>query len=358
MKILYLTRSGRLKLYKKYLLGEEPADFLYGFRKVLEVYPEIAKIVEVHSDNRFQNRLINRMTQVWCGQNFHLSAVNKVLEQEGSNFIAYTNIDSIALALCHLKRKGRFTGKIIHISQGLTNAYESKQIRRFYAWLSRKWLKRLLLQVDSLVVLGKGAREALKSYLGVDSKYVPFGVDLSFWSAQKVVHKSSIAESYLLSVGSDMNRDYGTLLSASFDSPLKIVTQLPLPDRGNNYEQIKVKISGELRSIYHHAEVVLITLKDVSQPSGQSTAMQALAMGKSVIMTRTKGLWDPDFLAEIDQCILVEKNDIHALENAVRKWENQSENAVSKEENMNEILKNVGIEKFEDSMLSYVKALL
>jgi glycosyltransferase involved in cell wall biosynthesis len=48
---------------------------------------------------------------------------------------------------------------------------------------------------------------------------------------------------------------------------------------------------AELRELYRHALAVVVPLEDSIQPSGQSVALQAMACGRPVILTRTRGLW-------------------------------------------------------------------
>ena len=46
-------------------------------------------------------------------------------------------------------------------------------------------------------------------------------------------------------------------------------------------------------------------MKDVPQPSGQSVTLQASACGRPVVLTRTRGLWDPEQLRDGENVLLV-----------------------------------------------------
>ena len=60
-----------------------------------------------------------------------------------------------------------------------------------------------------------------------------------------------------------------------------------------------------VRDLYRRASVVVVPTKDVPQPSGQSVALQAMATGRAVVLTRTRGLWAPDELRDGGNVMLV-----------------------------------------------------
>ena len=80
---------------------------------------------------------------------------------------------------------------------------------------------------------------------------------------------------------------------------------------GSQYSQI------ELRTLYQKAYFVVIPLKDVDQPSGQSATLQAMACGKAVILSRTKGLWEPEKMKHMETCYLVEPGSVSSLRQAI-----------------------------------------
>ena len=74
----------------------------------------------------------------------------------------------------------------------------------------------------------------------------------------------------------------------------------------------------EVRTLYQDAFSVIIPLKNVFQPSGYSVTLQALACGKPVILTLTKGLWAPRLFKSLENCILVKPSNVEEIENAIR----------------------------------------
>ena len=91
----------------------------------------------------------------------------------------------------------------------------------------------------------------------------------------------------------------------------------------------------EIRTLYQDSFAVIIPLKNVFQPSGYSVTLQAMACGKPVILTLTKGLWAPKIFKNLENCILVKpysplqiENSIRLLEEKINIYKKISENAI------------------------------
>lgn len=173
--------------------------------------------------------------------------------------------------------------------------------------------------LDHLFFFGEAdRREAIRRFAipeGKTSLFL-FGVDTDFWHPGGTEVKD-----HVLSVGSDPKRDYTTLLAAPVPCPIHIVTRLKVevpagrPDveiiRGS-YHQVAVT-DRVLRDLYREAAIVVVPLRDVFQPTGYSATLQAMACGKAVILSRIKGLWDPELFVSGENCLLVEPGNPRAL---------------------------------------------
>ena len=73
----------------------------------------------------------------------------------------------------------------------------------------------------------------------------------------------------------------------------------------------------DLRRLYNAARVVVVPLKDVYQPSGQSVTLQAMSCGRPVILSNIRGLWAPELLRDGENCLLVPPGDAVALGAAI-----------------------------------------
>ena len=152
--------------------------------------------------------------------------------------------------------------------------------------------------------------------------YCPFGVDSDFWHPGP---NNPDAEG-ILSIGSDINRDFQTLMDTDVDDPIRIITRLNIevPPGKSNIELVRGNLTtspitdADLRDMYHQAKLVVVPLNDVWQPTGCSVTLQAMACGRPVIVSDIKGLWDRDVLRSGENCMLVPPNDPEALSTAIR----------------------------------------
>ena len=60
--------------------------------------------------------------------------------------------------------------------------------------------------------------------------------------------------------------------------------------------------------LYRECSGVLVLLNQTVQPSGQTVALQGMSCECPVILTATKGLWDPTNILTTENCILVKPN--------------------------------------------------
>ncbi|MFZ0695101.1 MAG: glycosyltransferase family 4 protein [Alphaproteobacteria bacterium] len=188
---------------------------------------------------------------------------------------------------------------------------------------ARAQIRQAVLGLDHLFFFGEADRqEAIRRFQIPEQKtsLFLFGVDTDFWCPGK-----EEPADYVLSVGSDPKRDYATLLAASIEAPLRIITRLGLQlpkNRGDveiirgSYHNVAVT-DTVLRDLYREAAIVVVPVRNVFQPSGYSVTLQAMACGKPVVLSRIKGLWDPEAFVSGENCVLVEPENPRALADAI-----------------------------------------
>ena len=148
----------------------------------------------------------------------------------------------------------------------------------------------------------------------------PFGVDTGFWSpAGRPGHG-------VLAIGNDGHRDWVTLVRAapSIDAEIRILTRHPRPAElpaNIRWEPAdwhrRLLSDPDVREAFRAAAVVAVPVKDVPQPSGQSVTLQASACARPVVLTRTRGLWDPHGLRDGENVLLVPPGDPAAFAAAI-----------------------------------------
>ncbi len=201
-----------------------------------------------------------------------------------------------------------------------------KFLRKLYYKIFLISLKRLNYivfygEADRLYAINHFNLEQTKTHI------LKFGVDTLFWEPNK---ENNFLSKYLFSIGQDPSRDFKTLLSVKTKKLIHIHTNL-LPKRDDKFFKItngsyhKFKNSFTdltIKKLYQESFAVIVPLKNVFQPSGYSVTLQAMACGKPVILTLTKGLWAPKLFKNNVNCLLVKPKHKKDIEQAIKFLEN------------------------------------
>ena len=306
---------------------EAPDEFLYGLPQLQRRFGDVG-LIEPGPERTVIDRLLRpfELLTVRLGFGLFLSTSLSRFRvfQRAQTIIATT--DSTAMPVLLLKRWGLVRADIVLISQGLHSFDERGLVRR---WI-RAQLGRCLGVAAGIVVLGEGDHAALCERFSEirlpPIQMIQFGIDERFWSPAA----STAVERRVLSVGSDAMRDYDTLLRAIGDLPLRLVTRMNLPQELlTPHVTVESKLTWpELRERYRAAAFVVTPIKDQPRDSGHSATLQAMACGKAVILSDTRGLWDRENLRHGETCWLVPPGDPEALREAIRfLWEHLDEAA-------------------------------
>jgi glycosyltransferase involved in cell wall biosynthesis len=320
-KVLFIyrrKRRERLSLYKK---GVGPDDAFHGLTHF--DWPEF-NVGFVEGDDtkwNFWRRLcypfeVLVSRRLGIGFAIHIILAHLVAIKQADVLIS--TVDTCGLPIAMLKYLRILNKPLIYISQGLGDRLGMLPEKSISHWLFRSLYGKFLRCAEMIIVLGEGSGEPLVKYLRILPDRIsclPFGVDEKFWTPDL----DSNPAGFILSIGSDPSRDYRTLLEAGRNEWLKIVTHLNLNDeRLSQRIDISSKYSDtELRDLYRKARFVVTPLKNVTQPSGQTTTLQAMACGKAVILSDTVGLWDRKRMRHLENCYLVEPENVENLREAI-----------------------------------------
>ena len=194
------------------------------------------------------------------------------------------------------------------------------------------FLKLISSLVNNLVFLGEGEYElAIREYNFISKKshLLPFMVDENFW--QKDKEKKFDDKSGILFVGNDGHRDYELLTEIAKelnDYKFVFVTK---HFKFNKIEIQNVKIfdgswgneflsDEELKKIYTDSKLTIIPIRNTTQPSGQSVALQSMCTGTPVMMSDFDGLWDKKNINNNENIILIKENKAHLWAAEIKKY--------------------------------------
>ncbi len=190
--------------------------------------------------------------------------------------------------------------------------------------LTRRLIRRALTGLDHVFFLAPADRDAAVARYGLAperTSILTFGVDTEFWRPLP----GEPASDFVFAIGHDKNRDFDCLAAAPGQNPTRIVTTLPvrIPADASHVRVSASNFTGagpisdaELRRLYNRACAVVVPLKDVYQPSGQSVALQAMSCGRPVIISRIRGIWSEKLRHE-ENCLMVPPGDATALGAAI-----------------------------------------
>ncbi len=356
---LMLFRGERRERLVQVERGEAPDEFLYGWPQLDRRLGGVT-IIEPDTQRTLLGKFLRPVEIVTARLGFGLFLTMPLLRlrafREARTVIATT--DSTAVPILLFKRLGLVRAQVILITQGLHSFDAGNALRRRI----EGQLGRCLRVASGIVVLGEGDCRALQErfdHVGLPPvATIQFGIDERFWSPGAAAVAPDAP--YFLSVGSDVLRDYDTLLRASGDFPLRLVTRLPLRAEllGPNVTVESEFTWPELRARYRAAAFVVTPVKDQPRDSGHSATLQAMACGKAVILSDTRGLWDRDNQRHGETCWLVEPGDPEALRTAIRHlWEHPEEAARIGANARELVVRKYASTRFGEELADFVEAL-
>ena len=196
----------------------------------------------------------------------------------------------------------------------------------FARWTVRSALHR----ADAIFVNSSGQISPLRKAWGMDEArihFVHFGIDTEFWEPSAGIpgepaHPVHASHPVVVSVGNDRHRDHALLLAAFQDvhsklpeARLNLVSSVrfDIPAEVGRWRQSLTH--PELRDLYRGARLAAVSTRLNNHASGLTAILEAMAMGKPVVATRTPGL--DDYVADGETGVLVPPGDRDAMAGAL-----------------------------------------
>jgi len=204
-------------------------------------------------------------------------------------------------------------------------------VSMFTCWSSRQesMITKLNLfsAMDTIVVKCQSLKDHFLK-LGAPAKRVhviPLGLDHRFFSPLADVEQRA---GFVMSLGEIRTRDYATLFQAVDGMPLKLLVAAS----GSWYAREKntelqtsvpdgVTIAGrfsraELKRLYAQSQFIVLPLYDMPFSAGATALLEAMCMGRAVIISRSQGILD--YVIEGETGILVNPGDAVEMREAIQ----------------------------------------
>ena len=320
--MIKLTVSFPLIGRHKRNLKNTPKDFFYGTNNLTKRF----KVDYVDSRNEPKNLSLKilKLTEFFLVR-LRLSVFNRLRVFVNSEnytdsdiIISFTDHYSLNLGLFFKKKKSQL---LIGVFHGFSDILDRQPF--FLKWYAKQKTTKAIKKLDRLVFLGKPDMIEAKrkfTFISKKSSMLTFGVDHFFW----ISDENREQDIDVLCVGSDRNRDYEILKEVSTSIKFTLITTKKI--NCSSYKNIthinsnlynSVLTDQELKKYYQRSKIILIPLKDVFQPSGQSVLLQAMSCSKSVIMTKTKGLFEKKLLKDDHNIKFVPPNSSRNIEKRI-----------------------------------------
>jgi glycosyltransferase involved in cell wall biosynthesis len=261
---------------------------------------------------------VNRFVYGSGGYGGDFASVLAALRTANSTDVVLSTVDTVGIPLVLCKRARLLHPPIVYTAVGLPERLlqlRGKRVRSLY--------RSALSRADTIVAYAKSEVEWLRNWLGESPTrvvFVPFGVDVDVF--RPVPGRKPEVD--VLSIGVDPRRDFELLVAIARRRPdlsFRIVASAEharaLRHRPKNV-WVETDISLEdVRERLATARVVALPVRENSYSGATTVLLQAMAMAKPVVVTRTAAISEGYELEDGSNCRLVEPGDLDGFERAL-----------------------------------------
>ena len=304
--------------------GDPSRYSLYGLdelaRSGFELRHDLEPEFEPGARTRAAASVLDRAVRLGGGYSGDFARVLASLGELNRSDVVYSTVDTVGIPLALLGRLGRVKAPVVYAAIGLPERLirlRSERMRRLYA--------RAL--ASSAAVLAYSEREAteLRAYMAsygesTRVEFVPFGVDERAFApsvAQPVVD--------VVMAGADPHRDIELFVRIAREMPSRSFRLVTTADRARTLESpppnlaVDVDIPFDnMRQRLEGARVVALPVLENTYSGATTVLLQAMALGKPVVVTRTQAIATGYGLVDGENCRLVTPGDAATFERALK----------------------------------------
>jgi glycosyltransferase involved in cell wall biosynthesis len=229
--------------------------------------------------------------------------------------VVLSTVDTVGIPLVLLKRAGRVRAPLVYIAIGLPERLarlRSERMRRLYA--------RALASSAAVLAYSEHEVAELRAFMaayevGTQVEFVPFGVDVQAFAPSVAQPSADV-----VMAGADPHRDAELFLSVAAALPSKSFRLVTTADRAQSLGTLPPNVEVEadipfdtMRRRLEEARVVALPVLENSYSGATTVLLQAMALAKPVVVTRTKAIASGYELSDGDNCRLVEPGDAESF---------------------------------------------
>jgi len=265
---------------------------------------------------RATDKSLNALLYGTGGYGGDFASILSSLRAVNASEVVFSTVDTVGLPLVLLKRAGVVRPPVVYTAIGLPERLvqlRGERLRRLYRGALRR--------AQVIVAYAESEAAWLRTWLGPGSRveFVPFGVDTSAFSPV-----DRAAEVDVLSIGADPQRDFGLLTRVAARRPDLSFQIVASADHVRSLGRVPANVAVETDIALHavrdrlaSARVVALPVRDNSYSGATTTLLQAMAMAKPVVVSRTDAIASGYGLEDGVNCRLVAPGDAAALERAI-----------------------------------------
>jgi glycosyltransferase involved in cell wall biosynthesis len=231
-----------------------------------------------------------RYTRKFAGRNAALALM--AFQRHKDYDAIFTNAENVAVPLALMLKT--VPNRPRHVT--IAHRISAKKKQPFYRWLQ------VYREMDTIFVYASKQLEFARDELGIpDSvlRRIPFHADHRFY---RPLSDAQVREDQICSAGLEW-RDYPTLIDAladRSDMTVRLAAASPWSKHNNETDARPLPAHidarcydyNSLRDLYAESSVVVVPLYENDFQAGVTTILEAMAMGKPVVVTGTQGQSD------------------------------------------------------------------
>lgn len=284
-----------------------------------------------------------------------IKAAWSAFRRRGEYDVVITDAEAAGFALAVLFKLTRSKKKLVIYGEGRATHKGPDKIVRLLGVRNR---------VDSIICLGQVNADRYVEILNYPRERIhciPRPMDHQFWRPLDLP-----TEEFICSAVGQEYQDYPTLLEAvsGTDAQLRVAGSIPWQLK-ETPEAVPENVTFtrykpvELRELYSKSAFIAVSLRgDRGGQAGSRVVYEAMAMGKAVIATGSRGLIGLGVMTEGETCLFVDSGDAEGWRNAIETLRNDPSKAHAMGVNARKVVENgVNLDQHVNSVAEIVRSL-